>query len=39
MIDYLSFWFSKFLMDLLITLGFIAAFMLYYLFILWKNKR
>ena len=37
MFDYLSFWFAKFVVDLLITIGFIAAFMLFYLFIYLKH--
>lgn len=39
MTEFLSFWFAKFLVDLLITFGFIAAFIVFYMFMFWKNKR
>ena len=37
MMDYLSFWFAKFLMDVFITFGFVAVFILFFLFMTWKN--
>ena len=37
MIEYLSFLFAKFLMDLFITFGFIFAFFVVYLLMMWKN--
>jgi len=37
MMEYLSFWFAKFLMDVFITFGFIFAFFVFYLLMMWKN--
>jgi hypothetical protein len=37
MMEYLSFWFAKFLIDVFITFGFIAAFIVFYLLIEWKH--
>ena len=41
MSEYLSFWFAKFLMDLLITIGVIFVGILFILFNVWKygNKK
>ena len=41
MSEYLSFWFAKFLMDVLITVGFMSVGVLFMLFIDWKygNKK
>lgn len=41
MLDYLSFWFAKFLMDVAITFGFIVCIALFFIFQTWKygNKK
>ena len=37
MMEYLSFWFAKFLIDVFITFGVIAIFVMFLLWIEWKN--